>query len=234
MLWWQPILVAFPELSIRNDWGEFVDQLNTYFGQPNLAQASKHTLRALKMQDYQHVNKYMIEFSEHTTHTGWNDAALYGEFYQGLAECIKDQLLLLDRPQMFQQLKVTALKCDTHYWECQGKKAAPSGRNRQASSSSPPAKSGSNPTTSSDAAMTSRTNPGIGVDGKLTQEEREHRHLKGLCYYCGLTIDLPAPDCRNSRHPKPPVAGRTTFTVTGEPEATIEEEVEGPPTESEN
>src|SRR5882724_9146027 len=68
MLWWQPILVTFPELSIRNDWGEFVDQLNTYFGQPNLAQASERTLRALKMQDYQHVNKYMIEFSEHATH----------------------------------------------------------------------------------------------------------------------------------------------------------------------
>jgi len=48
------------------------------------------------MQDYQHVNKYMIEFSEHATHTGWNDAALYGEFYWGLAECIKDQLLSLD------------------------------------------------------------------------------------------------------------------------------------------
>src|SRR5882724_9774999 len=41
MLWWRPILVAFPEPSICNDWGEFVDQLNTYFGQPNLAQASE-------------------------------------------------------------------------------------------------------------------------------------------------------------------------------------------------
>ena len=50
----------------------------------------------LKMHDYQNVNKYMIEFSKHATHTGWDDAALYGEFYWGLSECIKDQLLLLD------------------------------------------------------------------------------------------------------------------------------------------
>src|SRR5882724_4749550 len=176
----------------------------------------------------------MTERAEHATHTGWNDAALYGEFYRGLAERIKDQLLSLDRPQTFQQLKVAALKCDTHYWERQGEKAAPSGRNRQAASSSAPAKSGSNPTASSDAATTSHTNPGIGADGKLTQEERECRCLKGLCYYCGLTINLPAPNCRNSRHPKPPVAGRATFTVTGEPEATIKEEVEDIPTESEN
>ena len=101
MLWWQPILVTFPEPSIWNDWGEFVNQLNTYFGQPNLAQASEH---ALKMHHYQHVNKYMIKFSKHAMYTVWDDAALYGEFYRGLDEHIKDQLLSLDRPQMFQQL----------------------------------------------------------------------------------------------------------------------------------
>jgi len=41
MLWWQLILVAYPKPWIWGDWGEFVDQLNTYFGQLNLAQASK-------------------------------------------------------------------------------------------------------------------------------------------------------------------------------------------------
>src|SRR5882724_5188683 len=176
------------------------------------------------MYDHQHVNKYMIEFPEHVTHTGWNDVALYGEFYQGLAERIKDQFLSLDLPQTFQQLKVDALRCDTCYWERQGKKTAPSGRNRQSASSSAPGKSGNNPTASSNAPMTSRANPGIGADGKLTQEERECCRLKGLCYYCGLTINLPAPDCCNSRHPKPPVVGRATFTLMGEPEATIKEE----------
>jgi len=67
MLWWQPILVTFPEPSIHNDWGEFVDQLNTYFGQPDLAQASECALRTLKMQDTSMSTKYMIEFSEHAT-----------------------------------------------------------------------------------------------------------------------------------------------------------------------
>jgi len=170
----------------------------------------------------------MIEFSEHATHTGWNDAALYGEFYQGLAECIKDQLLSLDQPQMFQQLKVDTLKCNTRYWECQGEKTAPSGQKRQSASTSAPAKSGSNPTMSSDAPSASHTNPGLGEDGKLTQEEREHRCLKGLCYYCGLTIKLPTPDCRNSQHPRPAVVGHTTFTITGDLEVTIKEVVEGP------
>ena len=99
---------------------------------------------------------------------------------------IKDQLLSLDQPQKFQQLKDDALKCDTCYWEHQGEKATPSGWNRQSASTSTPAKSGNNLTASSDAPMTSHTNPGIGADGKLTQEEWEHRCLKGLCYYCSV------------------------------------------------
>src|SRR5882724_10487034 len=130
---------------------------------------------------------------------------------------------------MFQQLKVTALKCDTCYGEHQGKKTTPSGWNRRSASSSAPEKSGTL-TTASDTPMASRTNLGIGADGKLTQEEQEHCCLKGLCYYCGLTIDLPAPECHNYRHSKPPVGGHTTFTVTGDPEVTIAEVVEGPPT----
>jgi len=92
------------------------------------------------MQDYQHVNKYMIECSKHATYTGWNDEALYGEFYQGVAEHIKVQLLLLDFTQMFQQLKADTLKCDTCYCECHGEKATPSGWARQSAFTTTPAK----------------------------------------------------------------------------------------------
>ena len=56
MLWWQPNLILDPKPSICSDWSEFVEQLNIFFGQPDLAQASERALHALKMQDYQHVN----------------------------------------------------------------------------------------------------------------------------------------------------------------------------------
>jgi len=91
-----PILVAFPELSIHNNWGEFVDQLNTHFGQPDLAQASECALRALNAglpvcQQYRSSSPNMQPY-------GVDDVALYGEFYQGLAERIKRPALSLDRP----------------------------------------------------------------------------------------------------------------------------------------
>jgi len=41
-----------------------------------------------------------------------------------------------------------------------------------------------------------------------------------------LSIDVAAPDCHNPRHPKPPAIGRAIFTITGKPDATIEEVVE--------
>ena len=114
----------------------------------------------------------MIEFSKHATHTGWNDAALYGEFYRGLAEHIKDQLLSLDRPQMFQQLKADALKCDTRHWECQGKKSATSGRNRQSAFATTPSKMETTSTTSTDSPKVVRNN---FANAKLTDAECE-RH----------------------------------------------------------
>ena len=54
--------------------------------EPDMAQASERALRSLKMQENHHINKFMIKFAEHTAFTGWNDIALYGKFYRGLAE----------------------------------------------------------------------------------------------------------------------------------------------------
>src|SRR5467141_5116841 len=175
MLWWQPNLVLDPEPSIHSDWSEFVEQLNILFWKPDLAQASEHTLCALKMQDYQHVNKYMIEFSEHATHTGWNDVALYGEFYCGLAEHIKDQLVSLERPATFQQLKTDALRCDSRYWERQGEKGTPSGRNRQSAFAIMPSKTPGTTGAMTDTSKPAKGNTGsqFGTDGKLTEVERE-------------------------------------------------------------
>ena len=64
------------------------------------------------MQENHHINKFMIEFTEHATFTGWNDVTLYGEFYRGLAERIKDQLLNFDRPLTLEKLKIDTLKCN--------------------------------------------------------------------------------------------------------------------------
>ena len=108
-------------------------------------------------------------------HTGLNDGALYGEFYQGLAENIKDQLVSLEHPATFQQLKADTLKCDTCYWECQGQKGAPSGQNQQSAFVATPSKMSGTTTTMTDTSKQAKGNTGsqFGADGKLTEVECE-------------------------------------------------------------
>ena len=114
--------MAFPEPSIQGNWGKFVIELNKLFGKLDIAQASECTLRSLKMQENHHINKFMIEFAEHAAFTGWNNVTSYSEFYRGLAERIKVQLLNFDHPPTLEKLKIYALKCDNRYWERQHKK----------------------------------------------------------------------------------------------------------------
>jgi len=153
--------------------------------------------------------------------------ALYGEFYRGLAERIKDQLVLLNAPQHSNNSKLT-LECDSHYWEFQGEKGTP------------PVRIGSQPLHHSfqnvwyhhyndDNSKQAKGNMGsqFGADGKLTEVERKRRRVKGLCYYCALSIDVAAWTVAILGI-QAPCVGQAIFAITGEPDATIEEVVEEP------
>jgi len=68
--------------------------------------------------------------------------------------------------------------------------------------------------------------PSIRVDGKPTQRNRSATTSRASA----ITVASPSTRLRLTpqlRHPKPAAAGRTTFTVTGEPEATIEAGCQG-------
>ena len=201
--------MANPEPSIRGDWTEFIIELDKLFGEPDLAQSSECALRSLKMQENHHINKYMIEFSEHAAYTGWNDVALYGKFYRGLAERLKDQLLTMDQPCTLDQLKIDALKCDNRYWERQHEKAPiPTTCTKLGPSSAAP-------TLASPQSKTPTFRPSnrekteqpwkdlgniLNADGKLMEAEKEWRRSKGLCFYCGEAPEK----CRHNA--KPPMA----------------------------
>ena len=131
----------------------------------------------------------MIEFSEHAAYTGWNDVALYGEFYHGLAERIKDQLLNLEQPQTLKQLKVDALKCDNRYWERQHEKLPTPTSRTKTSTTMAPTSSATTQGKSATVPRLSTENPNqpkkelgnvLNADGKLTEAEKEWQCAKGL------------------------------------------------------
>jgi len=105
MLWWQAQLVLDPETLDPRDWSEFVEQLNIFFGQPNLAQPPNvlcvHSNARLPA--YEQILDRVFQHAN--THGFWNDVALYGDVHQGLAERIKIHLVSLECPATFQQLK---------------------------------------------------------------------------------------------------------------------------------
>ena len=174
--------MANPEPLIWGDWTEFIIELDKLFGEPNLAQSLECALQSLKMQENHHINKYMIEFSEHAAYTSWNNVTLYGKFYWGLAERLKDQLLTMDQPHTLDQLKIDALKCDNRYWERRQheKSPIPTTHTKPGPSTAVPTsaspQSKAPPFHPSNGEKTNQPRKDLGnilnADGKLTEAER--------------------------------------------------------------
>jgi len=141
----------------------------------------------------------MIEFSEHATHTGWNDAALYGEFYRGLAERIKISSCRWNAPQRFNNSKTDALRCDSRYWERQGEKGPSTSRNRQSAFAPLQPKHLVTTGATTDTSKPAKGNTGsqFGTDGKLTEVERERRRVQGT-----LLLLCPIHRCGGPRLPQ--------------------------------
>ena len=100
------------------------------------------------------------------------------------------------------------------------------------SSATPQAKSATVPQPSTENLNQPKKELGnvLNADGKLTEAEKERRHAKGLCFYCGE----PPKKCQHRKMPA--TSGWATFTISGEPpmEASIEEVSDDAPTPSEN
>src|SRR6266481_5503758 len=114
----------------------------------------------------------MIEFSEHAAFTGWNDTALYSEFYRGLAERIKNMLLHMERAITLNQLKIDALKCNNRFWEREHKKIPVPVSCAKAipSTTTQPVKPALNPLGNNPNPDRKDLGNILGMDGKLTSD----------------------------------------------------------------
>jgi hypothetical protein len=57
----------------NDDYNEFVSELKTYFGSPDIVREAESKLENLSMESTQHIAKYLVEFNQHATITGWDD-----------------------------------------------------------------------------------------------------------------------------------------------------------------
>ena len=69
------------------------------------------------MQDYHHITNYNVDFNEYSAITGFDERALYANYYRGLAPRIKDGLVFAGRSGTLTDLRTSAINLDLRYWE---------------------------------------------------------------------------------------------------------------------
>ncbi|KAG6327288.1 hypothetical protein ID866_11801 [Astraeus odoratus] len=102
LTWFKPdLLSSIPgaEPAWANDYSEFVIKLTTNFGPHDPVGNAKHQLNNLLMKDGSHINKYIIKFNCLTAQVhSYGEDALHHIFYNGLLDCIKDEIAHIGKP----------------------------------------------------------------------------------------------------------------------------------------
>ena len=204
--WFEPDLLQMEDPALKlnwmNDFKEFILELQTNVRPHDLVRDVEHWLDHLSMKDGQCISKYVIKFNRITSQVwGYGEGALWHHFYNGLPNCIKDEISWVRKPMTLYKLHTLIQAIDACYWErksevnCQAK---PSNNPSTMSSNKPTASSfsGNNSGSSKDSneskgkstsTSTSKSNilSKLGKDGKLTAEEWKCRFDNKLCIFCG-------------------------------------------------
>ncbi|KAG6327783.1 hypothetical protein ID866_11306 [Astraeus odoratus] len=134
LAWFKPDLldtILGAESAWANDYSEFIIELTTNFGPHDPVGDAEHQLDNLSMKDSSCINKYIVEFNHLATQVhGYEEGALQHMFYNGLLDCIKDEI---------------AHGIDACYWEHKSEIAHQAKTNPQPSSSSKQSLSGDHP-----------------------------------------------------------------------------------------
>ena len=88
----------------HHSWAEFAKELKTHFGPANSVGLAEIELRHLVMASNTKLSKYLVRFNTLALHVGWGEQALHFQFYNGLPECLKDQLAMLGKPDSLHDL----------------------------------------------------------------------------------------------------------------------------------
>ena len=192
------------------------------------------------MRDNQRITKYLVEFNRLAARVQWGNAALRCQFYNGLPSRIKDEISRFGKPNDLQELRTLSQTIDPRYWERQSEAAreAPVNRaltnqersndkgkvspdppaqtaaNKKGNSGDIPISSGSNMSntnTSGTPEPPSNLASKLGADGRLMQQERQHRMDQNRCLFCGKPSHM-AKDCNKVAAAKARAASATQDT----------------------
>lgn len=214
--WYEPNLSLdedeLPDFALN--WDDFEEALKTTFGEPDPISTASYKLDNLAMKNHYHITKYIVEFNELAAITGYDERALYSNFYRGLAPRIKDGLAISGKPTTLDELRTKSQALDLRYWERKDEERYqnPSTSSKTASTSSSSTAPNVNKSQSTSTSTKSRSaTPAdttktkapdlskiLGPDGKLLPAEKERRRKNNLCLICAAK-DHHAEQCPSRR-----------------------------------
>jgi hypothetical protein len=159
-----------------DDFGVLVKSLETAFGQADVRGEANRALRALRQSGT--VAEYASKFRILSTQAGWNEQAKIDQYYEGLRDNVKDRLVGMAKPTTFDEWVKLTTEIDLQI------------QARMQERRATPARGNPNPLrprilTQTPPSTRASLDPNAMDVDRLSQEERQRRRDKGLCYLCG-------------------------------------------------
>jgi hypothetical protein len=93
----------------------FILRINATFGEVDEEKVAERAIQTLRQKGS--AATYTAEFQRYSTKTGWNDDALRAQYYRGLKDFVKDELVREDKAESLEELITTAVKIDNRNYE---------------------------------------------------------------------------------------------------------------------
>jgi hypothetical protein len=198
-------------VEIFNSYPGFVRKIKATFGEVDEVRQAERAIQMLRQRGS--AATYTAEFQRQAIKAGWDDKALKAQYYRGLKDAVKDELIKQDRPDNMEELIEQAVNIDNRLYE--------RALERKGFYDTTHKRRDHRPTRYTEPMELDATNR-----QELSPQDRQKRMHDKLCFNCGKPGHM-ARNCRSggrSRKPAPrrgelnvATRGRGSYDTTGTP-----------------
>src|SRR6266481_1376262 len=95
----------------------FCEELESNFGSFDPEGEAEAEIEVLRMPENDRATKYFVEFKRLSSWIKWGEATLHRQAYNGLAHCIKNEMVHHPKPTSLAELHKLVQAIDSCYWE---------------------------------------------------------------------------------------------------------------------